>query len=157
MTATAMKRSGFSLQEIANVTEHKNLDSLKYYFATPTHKEKEWYTKALHSCGQKNVESPGPALQVKSSENYKPQEKMPRNDAVAPKAQELEIFEENVDPNKCLVPMYPDNSDSNASYEVTPKRSTNLQNVVNNQLRQASNLFQNATFNNCNFSFNLPN
>ena len=28
-TATGMHRQGFSLQEIANVTKHKNLDSLK--------------------------------------------------------------------------------------------------------------------------------
>ena len=36
-TATAMKRSGYSLQEIANVTKHKNLDCLKHYLAAPTH------------------------------------------------------------------------------------------------------------------------
>ena len=32
-TVTAMKRSGFSLQEIANVTKHKNLESLKHYIS----------------------------------------------------------------------------------------------------------------------------
>ena len=52
-TATAMKRSGFSLQEIANVTKHKNLESLKHYLAAPTHEEKESYSNALHDYGQK--------------------------------------------------------------------------------------------------------
>ena len=52
-TATAMKRSGFSLQEITNVTKHKNLESLKHYLAAPTHEEKESYSNALHDYGQK--------------------------------------------------------------------------------------------------------
>ena len=33
-TATAMDRSGFSLQQITNITKHKNLQSLKHYIST---------------------------------------------------------------------------------------------------------------------------
>ena len=39
-TATAMKRQGFDLNEIQNVTEHKNLDSLKHYISGPSYKDK---------------------------------------------------------------------------------------------------------------------
>ena len=45
--ATAMKRQGFDLNEIQNVTKHKNLDSLKHYIAGPTYKEKQSYNEAL--------------------------------------------------------------------------------------------------------------
>ena len=40
-TATAMKRSGFDMNEIRNVTKHKNLDSLKHYIGGPTYQEKK--------------------------------------------------------------------------------------------------------------------
>ena len=46
-TATAMKRQGFDLNEIQNVTKHKNLDSLKHYISGPTYKEKQSYDEAL--------------------------------------------------------------------------------------------------------------
>ena len=38
-----MKRSGFTLEQIAHVTKHKNLDSLKHYVDAPTLEEKESY------------------------------------------------------------------------------------------------------------------
>ena len=46
-TATALKRQGFDLTEIQNVTKHKNLDSLKYYISGPTYKEKRNYNGAV--------------------------------------------------------------------------------------------------------------
>ena len=36
------------------------------------------------------------------------------------------------------------------------QNAVDIHSVVNNQLRQAPNLFQNATFSNCNFNFTLP-
>ena len=46
-TATAMKRQGFDLNEIQNVTKYKNLDSLNHYIAGPMYKEKQSYNDAL--------------------------------------------------------------------------------------------------------------
>ena len=46
-TATGMKKQGFDLREIANVTKHKNIQSLENYIAGPTHAEKENYSEAL--------------------------------------------------------------------------------------------------------------
>ena len=47
MMATVLHRQGFDLNEIQNVTKHKNLDSLKHYISAPTYKEKKNYNNAL--------------------------------------------------------------------------------------------------------------
>ena len=48
-TATGMHQEGFSLQEIAHVTKHKNLDSLKHYVSAPTLHDKQRYNDGLFS------------------------------------------------------------------------------------------------------------
>ena len=48
-TVTALKRQGFDLNEIQNVTKHKNLELLKHYLDSPTHEDKEKYVNALHN------------------------------------------------------------------------------------------------------------
>ena len=48
--------------------------------------------------------------------------------------------------------MYPSYSDSDTDKEICVRSQ---QNVVN-QLRQTVNMFQNANFNNCNFTFQMP-
>ena len=65
-TATGMRESGFSLQQIANVTKHKNLDSLKHYVSDPSMNEKELYNEGLFNYGQKDKENEAPKR--KSSE-----------------------------------------------------------------------------------------
>ena len=57
----------------------------------------------------------------------------------------------NINPENCLVPMFPEDNDQ----EVITRSQTQQSHVVN-QMRQAGNMFQNATFNNCNFSFQMP-
>ena len=72
----------------------------------------------------------------------------PKTDAVAP----IMPDSENISPENCLVPMFPqDDQDTMQALQTTQQNS-----VVNNQLKTASNMFQNATFNNCNFTFQLP-
>ena len=46
-TATAMKKAGHTLEEIAFMTKHKNLESLKLYLAKLTMEEKENFSKLL--------------------------------------------------------------------------------------------------------------
>ena len=50
-TATSMHKSGYSLEQIAHVTKHKNLDSLKHYIAGPTMSEKGNYNQSLFDYG----------------------------------------------------------------------------------------------------------
>ena len=154
-TVTTMKRSGFSLQQIANVTKHKNLESLKHYISAPTHEEKETYVNALHKYGTKRNVCP---LAPKEA-NQEPLQKQPKQDAMAPIVPITPnngTIDQNIPPENCVIPMYPDDSDSNASSIPTPKQQNNLQNILNNQMRHSSHMFQNATFQNCQFSFNLP-
>ena len=64
---------------------------------------------------------------------------------------------ENVQKENCIVPMYPDSeTEDKPPSNLQPLSQNSTQNVVNNQLQQAANLFQNANFNNCNFTFTLP-
>ena len=50
MTATCMKKAGYSLQDITFVIKHKNLESLKYYLNKPTLEDKSNFSKSLFDC-----------------------------------------------------------------------------------------------------------
>ena len=131
-TATGMHRSGFTLEEIANVTKHKNLDSLKQYVDTPTLTEKENYNKGLFAYSNRENQTKRPSTEEETCVTNKkkpPQEEILKNREVA------------------LNQTQPQTSQEGA---------IDVCNVVTNQLRQAPNLFSNATFNNCNFNFTLP-
>ena len=151
-TATAMRCSGFSLEEIAHVTKHKNIESLKHYLAGPTHEDKEKYNDALHAYAQKK-----PRKILPHPDPYEPLEKQPREGATPSTSMAHPSNPADNVATSALVPLIDEGSDSNACLDVMPKHQSNLQNVVNNQLKQASHLFQNATFQNCQFSFNLLN
>ena len=155
-TATALYKSGFGLKDISHVTKHKNLDSLKYYIGGPTYKDKENYNAALLSYAQNDTEDAEPSLPKRKSN-----EPQPENSKKIQK-------KPNVPKNKCAVPMYPEDSndepnnqnenddkeDENTNpLQVIPSQNQQQQNVIQNQLRQASNLFSSATFANCSFTF----
>ena len=152
-TAMGMKRQGFDLNEIKNVTKHKNLDSLKHYISGPTYKEKKNYNEALLNYAQNNTEDcddPPP----KRRSNCKAKQKMKN---MQPKTSALTLVvqnQQNLDPDNCLVPVLEDSDDSTET-NFTPALATQHSNVVN-QMRQASNMFQSATFHNCNFTFQMP-
>ena len=134
---TGMHRSGFSLQEIANVTKHKNLDSLKHYVSKPTLQEKASYNQGLFNYGN-TKENP-----KRSNNKTEPQPKKKQ-------AQNKENLQEERDN---------DNAIAVQDLQVEPHQQevrADLRSVITNQLRQAPNLFQNATFSNCNFNFTLP-
>ena len=77
----------------------------------------------------------------------KTQEKEPVPEA--PKAK----ITENAPPENCIIPMYPE--ESNSSYYNEIMAMKNQQNVLN-QLWNASHLFQNVS-SNCNFTFQMQN
>ena len=145
-TATGMHRSGFTLEQIANVTKHKNLDSLKHYVSAPTLKEKENYNEGLFSYGardNKEVEKP----QQNQSEDKQSDASSP------PKKKKQEEIKENSPNRELLLTQY----DPLREVDNNQTQRSGIQNVVTtNKLRQAPNLFQNASFTNCNFNFTLP-
>ena len=57
-TAMAMHRSGYSLHEIAQVTCHKNIESLKYYLEKPTLEDMQNYSTSLfdYSCKKEKMQ-----------------------------------------------------------------------------------------------------
>ena len=130
-TATGLRKSGFTFEQIAHVTKHKNLDSLKHYVDGPTITDKENYNKGLFNYAKNNKSPKRASDEVAQTPAKK-------------KCQESENFNNN---NAITVPDNP--------LQIQPKDSPNVTSVVTNQLRQAPNLFQNATFTNCNFSFSL--
>ena len=142
-TATGM-RSGFTLEQIAHVTKLKNLDSLKHYVDAPTLSEQQSYNKGLYNYGAQNQEKG-----EKRSQNETPQQKkkMPNTSGKeniqerSPKFNEMAIL--NTQSSKQDSPSALDNH-------------TDLRSIMNNQLCQAPNLFQNAIFSKCNFNFTLP-
>ena len=157
-TATALYRSGFDLKHVANVTKHKNLDSLKHYVAGPTYKDKENYNSALLQYAQEDED-----------ENATPDPPPPKRKSTKSKQSKKFKKVENVPKEKCTVQMYPESDPNNESSEEDSEKSgespnkdnalvptQSMQNVVQNQLRQASNMFSNARFANCNFTFTLP-
>ena len=138
--ATAMHNSGFSLKKIANVTKHKNLQSLQHYIGGADQKEKENYSNALfeYSKPQKKRRIEPKAVQAQNEqETSKPQE-------------------ENIADKTALIPLQPnfdeDKNEENA-IEIPQKI---VQHNQNNRLQQASNLFQGATFNNCTINLQMP-
>ena len=138
-TATGLRRQGFDLKDIANVTKHKNLQSLEHYIGGPTHQEKENYSDALFTY----------------SHGKRSNENTPKQATKKIKATSTASSSKECERTKELVQYSPlDNEESdNEMGLIDPKLS---QNVIQNHLRQAASMFQNATFNNCTINFKLP-
>ena len=163
MTATAMKRQGFDLNQISHVTKHKNLDSLKHYIGAPTYKDKRRYNDAMAEYASAANELTSPK---------KPNQESCKTDNVTPKTPEIEKENKillaneapvvknltNTSPSNYIVPVFNDSEDTTSlddSNLIEVKSQQNQQNVVNT-FRNASHLFQNANFHNCNFTFQMP-
>ena len=138
-TATGLRRQGFDLKDIANVTKHKNLQSLEHYIGGPTHQDKENYSDALFSY-----------THGKRSNENTPQQKTKKF-----KPPSATFSAKECDNAKAMCPYDAENSqeDDDILAIKEPKLS---QNVIQNHLRQAASMFQNATFNNCTINFKLP-
>ena len=152
-TATSMRKQGFDLNQISHVTKHKNLDSLKHYISAPTYSEKRKYNDAMYEYATGTKENDGPPS---------PKRATAKNPIITPKPPEAEPknlqsipADDNIPEENCLVPIYPDSEDSNTTETSHIIPVTKQQNIVNT-LRNAQHLFQNASFNNCNFTFQLP-
>ena len=141
-TATGLHHQGFNLKEIANVTKHKNLQSREHYIGGPTHGDKENYYGALFDyANNENIDAKD-GNKRKSSEL----------ETVQPKKKQA--LKQNVTAENAIIPLEPnfdDEEDGNMMAKIPLS-----QNVVQNQLRQAANMFQNATFTNCTITFQMP-
>ena len=141
-TVTGMHKEGFSLQEIANVTKHKNLDSLKHYVNAPSLDDKKRYNDGLFSYGNAKITN-------------NPQEKRKNPDLITPQPTKRQDNKENSDGDNSMA-VAVDVNDRNIMPNNPIEVRTDMRHVLNNELRTAPNLFHNATFTNCNFNFSLP-
>ena len=132
-TATGMHCQGYSLKEIANVTKHKNLQSLENYISGPNQNDKQGYSSALFDYSKNKENSPQTRHTSIDSNIPKKKQKYTEDNIIVP----------------FTVPTIEEEADSTPPVPLS-------QNVIQNQLRQAANMFQNATFNNCNISFQMP-
>ena len=128
-TATAMHCQGFDLKQIANVTKHKNLQSLENYIGGPSHDEKQEYSNKLFEYASEPVKN---AIKHKSNEE---------NEAPSPK----EIATDN---NRVVCFEPKDN-------KLVPQNSNLVQNTTNNQLKSAENFFSSATFHHCTINIQM--
>ena len=97
MTATV-------LNEIQNVTKHKNLDSLKHYISGPTYTEKQNYNEALlkHSENDTTQDETPPKKQYnKAKSDFKTKTAKPTMGAKTPVMPQ----KPNIDSENCLVPV----------------------------------------------------
>ena len=157
-TATALARSGFSLKEIADVTKHKNLESLKYYIGGPSHDEKENYSDALHQYTHQTKRKSTEDNENQQAEPKKKSTKTQQKTKTKP-TKKFTKAPSNVDPENAVVPFEP-NFEDESDDEEEERNETNAvalrNNVVQNRLQQAANVFSNATFNNCTINLQMP-
>ena len=115
-----------------------NLQSLERYISGPTHDDKESYLNALFDYAQKEGEN---KQKHKSTKDTTPP---PRK----------KVLKENVNQNNAIIPFeanLDDDLDINNDRLVPPS-----QHIIQNQLRQAANVFQNASSSNCTINFQMP-
>ena len=114
----------------------------EHYIGGPTHGDKENYSGALFDyANNENIDAKD-GNKRKSSEL----------ETVQPKKKQA--LKQNVTAENAIIPLEPnfdDEEDGNMMAKIPLS-----QNVVQNQLRQAANMFQNATFTNCTITFQMP-
>ena len=135
------------------MSPNKNLDSLKHYISGPTYKEKQSYDEALLNYVENETEdeeTPVKKQRPPPKSSKKLSTKEPNTSALTP----IMPNKQNINPENCLVSMFREDNDTNDE-EVLTMMPTQQGNVIN-QMRQVLNKFQNATFNNCNFTFQMP-
>ena len=146
--ATAMARSGYSLHNIAQVTCHKNIESLKYYLEKPTLDDMEQYSISLfkYAGGDKKKKKKTPsAAQGKANDN------------------DDEDFEEPPRPTCFMYLISERHEKENKDLQLQPKlphnqvaapftNSTNMQILCQNPIG----MFMGANLNNCTININMP-
>ena len=115
------------MKQFANVTKHKNLQSLEHYISAPTLEEKENYSASLFDYTKNSNKR---QIQQEAASPIKPKKMLKPSTSTS-----------QSEDSRQIVP-----------YEEDPQLQMS-QNVVQNSLKQAANMFQNASFTNCNITF----
>ena len=101
-----MKCQGYTLQEISNVTKHKNLDSLKHYVDGPTYEEKRGYNDALLNYAKKDSTPKNNKEKRHSSDDPQNEEEIKEKQKKIEKENTtLEVYEPNSNDATQVVPV----------------------------------------------------
>ena len=156
MTATAMYKSGYSLHDIAQVTKHKNIESLKFYLQQPTIDDMESYSNSLFKYADKENSNSNNNNNEPSDDEFEAPPVKTRNiyDEVKhgkKKESEPTTPQQN---NKAIVPFSPQyEENSNASSDVFPPVTTS--NVMQMYRQNPVGMFVGANLTNCTININL--
>ena len=150
-TATAMHKNGYSLHDIAQVTCHKNLESLKNYLATPTIDDMQNYSNSLfgYISSEKNDNSDDKFQDapIPTKNMYKIVEKEKQKDKGKAKSE-----------NQIVPFSSPSNEASTMSSEVgtlaQPPMTTN--NIMQLYRQNPVGMFVGENLNNCTININMP-
>ena len=160
-TATAMHRSGYSLHDIAAVTKHKNIESLKFYLEQPTLDDMQNYSESLFQYTDKNKSAK--VLENKenneSDDDFEPNPPRQKKKFKSSATTTTQLNTENSQ----LVPLSP-KFDNNHTGE---NQLNPLQHMQNNTQNTTSNImcmyrqnpvgmFVGANLNNCTINTNMP-
>ena len=143
-TATAMHKAGYSLHEIAKVTRHKNIESLKYYLETPTLEDMQNYSKSLFEYSHQNT-TPKKENPTNNSddEDFESPPQPTRNMYAKQSKKQKETT-----PTNQIIPL------SEASD--VPSTQNTISNIMQNYRQNPIGMFVGANLNNCTININMP-
>ena len=150
-TATAMHKSGYSLNDIAQVTCHKNIESLKYYLAQPTIDDMQKYSNSLFGYmandDKENSDNvfenpPVPTKNVYKMVENDQNKKATTSDVVPYQANAYE----NTNSNNS-------NAQQNLGLAIPPTTTSNIMQLYR---QNPVGMFVGATLNNCTININMP-
>ena len=141
-TATAMHRSGYSLHEIAQVTRHKNIESLKSYLEKPTLEDMQKFSNSLFDYSSTDKSKAVEPITNKSDdEEFETPPKPTRN-----MYQSHAKKEKKSDPTNQLVPYTQSN-------DIAQSQTSN---VMQNYKQNPIGMFVGANLTNCTININMP-
>ena len=153
-TATAMYKSGYSLHDIASVTKHKNLESLKYYLAQLTIDDMENYSNSLFNYTNKNdpkqkSDSQNTDKVLDSDDDFEPNP--PRQcKKLKTTATSMTTYDNNT---QAVVPF---NSTPPDNQDILTQTNNNTKNIMAMYKQNPVGMLMGATLNNCTININLP-
>ena len=158
-TATAMHKSGYSLNEIAKVTRHKNIESLKYYLEEPTLDDMQNYSNSLFNYAVKEEEVQTPRKINSDDEAFETPPVPTRNLYNEVTKKEQQTPDTTPQKNQPVIPYFPnfdENSNNSNNSQNTGTVANATQNFMQMYRQNPVGMFVGANLNNCTININIP-
>ena len=155
-TATAMHRSGYSLHDIAQVTKHKNIETLKFYLQQPTIEDMENYSNSLFQYASTTNK------QVQGKEDNQPNAAESDDlDFEEPPHPTRNVYETvkapgNTTNNSNKQLSLVSNLDKDTNSDLLTQTATSTSNVMKMYKQNPISMFVGANLSNCTININMP-